>query len=202
MNTAGPGHPFNGVGQGTWEQGSYDYRSLPLPGSTVHHDPHAIASWSYDHHKKEMISFDDEQVAVWKANWINQLGLGGAMYWELSSDKGGTREEMEKGPGKDPQPGRSLISIVKEQFGKLDDSPNNLEYKSSKFDNLRNGIWFCSVDYLNSSCFELFTHIELGRVQMGIDGIIILDGTGYASNTKYLIGNVTLSQASNYSNDI
>jgi len=140
MNTHGPGHSYNGVGEGSWERGSYDYRALPLPGSAVHHDQHALASWSYDPHKKEMITFDDEHVAAWKAAWIVREHLGGAMVWELSSDKGTAREGMEGGHGKDPQPGRSLVSVIREGLGKLDDSPNNLDYSGSCFDNLRNGM--------------------------------------------------------------
>jgi hypothetical protein len=35
------------------------------------------------------------------------------MFWELSGDKGNDRPEMEKGPGKDPQPGHSLVKVVK-----------------------------------------------------------------------------------------
>ena len=87
-----------------------------------------------------MITFDDEYVAAWKADWIVREHLGGAMFWELSSDKGTPRQEMEGGHGKDPQPGRSLVSVVRERLGKLDDSPNNLDYSRSCFDNLRNGM--------------------------------------------------------------
>lgn len=84
LATEGPGTPFSGLGQGSWEAGVYDYRALPLPGATVHHDMDIIASWSYDKHKKEMISYDDEKVVRAKAEWILEHGLGGAMYWELS----------------------------------------------------------------------------------------------------------------------
>lgn len=43
-----------------------------------------MASWSYDPQKQEMISFDDEPTALAKAAWILDVGLAGAMYWELS----------------------------------------------------------------------------------------------------------------------
>jgi chitinase len=81
---AGPGTPFNGVGQGSWEAGVYDYRSLPPPGATVYYDREAIASYSFDPAKGEMISFDDGATARAKAEWIVRNGLGGAMYWEIS----------------------------------------------------------------------------------------------------------------------
>jgi chitinase len=65
-------------------KGTYDYRALPLPGASVYRDHSSIASWSYDSQKKEMISFDDEATVFAKTAWILDLGLGGAMYWELS----------------------------------------------------------------------------------------------------------------------
>lgn len=138
--TDGPGTPFSGVGGGSWEQGVYDYRALPLPGAAVTEDPNLIASWSYDAKTREMVSFDSEEVGRLKGEWISREGLGGAMFWELSGDKGNERP-IEPGPGKHPQPGRSLVTIVKEGMGgHLETSPNCLTYSGSKFDNLRNGM--------------------------------------------------------------
>ncbi|KAG8908254.1 Endochitinase 1 [Tulasnella sp. 403] len=132
MSTQGPGHPFSGVGPGSWEAGSYDYRALPLPDSVVHRDARAMASWSYDPQKQEMISFDDALVAKWKAEWICKEEFGGAMYWELSGDKTGPQENgrdgMESGPGKAYVPGPSIVQTVRDAFGGLDESRNWLEY--------------------------------------------------------------------------
>ncbi|PPQ98625.1 hypothetical protein CVT24_003958 [Panaeolus cyanescens] len=140
LNTDGVGKPFSGLGPGTWESGVYDYRALPLPGSTVNHDKKSVASWSYDATKKELISFDSEDVAKWKGQYIKRENLGGSMFWELSGDKGSSRDGMQTGPGKDPQPGRSLVAIVKDAMGGLEKSNNWLTYKDSKFDNMRKGM--------------------------------------------------------------
>lgn len=141
MQTEGPGKPFTGIGPGSWEAGVYDYRALPLPGSYLNRDEKALASWTYDYQKKEMVSFDDEAVAKWKGEYIKHKGLGGSMFWELSGDKGGSpRKDMEGGPGKDPQPGNSLVTIVKDAMGGLEQTPNWLEYSGSKFDNMRKGM--------------------------------------------------------------
>ncbi|KLO14596.1 glycoside hydrolase [Schizopora paradoxa] len=140
MNTQGPGTPFSGLGPGSWEQGVYDYRALPLPNSYVHRDDKTLASWSYDYDKKEMISFDTEEVGRWKGEWINREGLRGSMFWELSGDKGSDRDGMEGGEGKTPQPGQSLVKVVKEAMGSLDQSPNWLNYEGSQFDNMRKGM--------------------------------------------------------------
>ncbi|KAG9035681.1 Endochitinase 1 [Tulasnella sp. JGI-2019a] len=144
MATSGPGHPFTGIGPGSWEAGSYDYRALPLPGSTAHQDAHAYASWSYDPKKREMISYDDAVVAKWKAEWIIREEFGGAMYWELSGDKSGNeengREGIEGGEGKTYVPGKSLVKVVSEAFGRLDESKNWLEYGDSQFENMKKGM--------------------------------------------------------------
>ena len=136
-NTQGPGSPFSGIGQGTWESGVYDYRVLPLPSSTVYFDRDVAGSWTYDASKREMISFDNEEVARVKGEYIRKEGLGGSMFWELSGDKGSSREGMEGGPGKDAQAGQSLVNIVKQAMGGLERSNNWLSYNESKFDNIR-----------------------------------------------------------------
>lgn len=120
----------------------YDYRALPLPGSHVMQDKKSGASWGYDYEKKEMISYDSEDVGKWKGAWIKEKGLGGSMFWELSGDKeGAERKDMERGPGKDPQPGRSLVTVVKESMGGLEMGQQNwLKYEGSRFDNMRNGM--------------------------------------------------------------
>lgn len=141
MNTADrPGAPFNGLGPGSWEQGVYDYRALPLPNTYAFTDKEAVASWSYDYNKKELISFDSEEVGHRKGEWIKQEGLRGSMFWELSGDKGTKREGMEGGEGKIEVPGRSLIEVVKNAMGPLDQSPNWLQYEGSQFDNMKKGM--------------------------------------------------------------
>lgn len=142
MNTAGPGKPFTGIGPGSWENGVYDYRALPLPGSTLHHDERARAAWSYDRAKGEMISFDDERVGRWKGEYIQEMGLGGAMFWELSGDKsteGRSREGMEGGEGKEEREGRSLVHVLRETMGRMDAQANWLKYEGSRFGNIAGG---------------------------------------------------------------
>lgn len=88
-NTDGPGTPFSGVGQGTWEAGVYDYKVLPQAGAEVKTDTSVTASWSYDSAQRTMISYDTPEIISIKSQYIQQKGLGGGMWWESSSDKKG-----------------------------------------------------------------------------------------------------------------
>jgi chitinase len=87
--TDGPGRPFQGVRQGTWEAGFYDYKALPQAGAKVTEDLDLVASWSYDAAKREMISYDTPAIIAKKAQLIHQQELGGGIWWESLSDKKG-----------------------------------------------------------------------------------------------------------------
>ncbi|RDW85390.1 (trans)glycosidase-4 [Coleophoma crateriformis] len=123
--TTGLGQPFTGIGSGSWENGVWDYKVLPLAGATVYTDTEAGATYSYDASKQELISFDTVAEALLKATYIAQNGLAGAMYWESSGD----RTDSE-----------SLISTVAGSFGSLDSSQNLLSYPASQYANLAAGM--------------------------------------------------------------
>ncbi|PWN48700.1 glycoside hydrolase [Violaceomyces palustris] len=120
QNTEGPGKPYQGIGQGSWEAGVYDFKALPLQGASEQEQPESGISWSYNDSTREMISYDTVQVALAKARYIKARNLKGAMYWELSGDCS--------------EDGRSIVK----NLGNLDLSENHLDYPFSKWDNIRN----------------------------------------------------------------
>ncbi|KAI9816506.1 MAG: hypothetical protein M1827_001638 [Pycnora praestabilis] len=128
-STTGPGQSFSGVGEGSWENGVWDYKALPRDGAREVLDKEIGASWSWDGNKGILVSYDTVEMASRKVDWIKEKGLGGGMWWESSADKAG--EE-------------SLIGTVVGQLGgkglgEMDQSANTLEYPDSKYDNLREG---------------------------------------------------------------
>ena len=88
-STDGPGKPYSGTGEGTWEPGVWDYKALPHKGAKELIDQQSGASWSYDPEKRLMVSYDTPEVAKIKTEYIKQEKLGGAMWWESSGDKQG-----------------------------------------------------------------------------------------------------------------
>ncbi|PGH11380.1 hypothetical protein AJ80_07171 [Polytolypa hystricis UAMH7299] len=128
-NTAGPGAPFQGVGEGSFENGIWDYKVLPQAGAQEYHDHHILASWSYEPQVGKMVSYDTPDMARRKVEYILARGLGGGMWWELSGDH----------PVENP---RSLVRTTVEGFGgtgHLDHTENVLEFPTSKYENLKNG---------------------------------------------------------------
>ncbi|KAI3325582.1 glycoside hydrolase family 18 protein [Xylariaceae sp. AK1471] len=127
QNTDGPGAPYSGVGEGTWENGVHDYKKLPLEGAEECTDEHASATYCYNPSTRTMVSYDTVPMARRKAEYIAHHRLGGAMWWESSADKEG-RE--------------SLIGNVVDVLGGpagLDKTRNCIEYPHSKYENLRTG---------------------------------------------------------------
>ncbi|GAA6027398.1 hypothetical protein JCM8097_007829 [Rhodosporidiobolus ruineniae] len=128
LATSGPGTPFSGVGPGSWEAGSYDYKALPLPGHVESFDPHAVASSSYNAATREFISYDTEEAARAKAEFVCVNGMQGAMYWELSGDK--------------PAGKGGIVHAVKGRMERegMDRRLNWLDYRSSRWENLAAGM--------------------------------------------------------------
>jgi len=134
-NTNGPGAPYSGVGQGSWENGVWDFKVLPQAGATESNLPAIGASYSYDLSIRKMISYDTPQISKQKADYIISKKLGGGMWWETSSDNSPTG----------PKSQSSLIKTVVDSWGgpsskKLEQVENTLNYPTSKYDNLRKGM--------------------------------------------------------------
>lgn len=129
--TEGPGHKFSGTGEGSWENGVWDYKALPREGAVEHHDCEGEgvcgASWSYCPATRTMVSYDTPRMVERKARYVKEAGLGGGMWWESSGDGKGERSLVE--------------TFVEAVGGKavLDDSMNCLDYPHSKYENLRKG---------------------------------------------------------------
>ncbi|KAF2660615.1 glycoside hydrolase family 18 protein [Lophiostoma macrostomum CBS 122681] len=129
-NTTGFGQPFQGVGEGSWEQGIWDYKVLPKPGATEHLDEETGASYSYDPNTQTLISYDTVEMARRKAAYIKEKHLGGAMWWELNGD----REDEE---------GSLIANVVRELGGhdshRIKKKDNWLLYPDSCYENLKSG---------------------------------------------------------------
>ncbi|KAG0148580.1 hypothetical protein CROQUDRAFT_41152 [Cronartium quercuum f. sp. fusiforme G11] len=123
LNTKGIGKPYSGVGQGTWEQGVYDYKALPQPGTKYVEDPKAIGAFTYNDENQELISFDSPHTVSLKVDYLISKNMGGVMWWESSADK--------------KTKGHALIPLAASKLGTLDTTENHLNYPDSKWDNLK-----------------------------------------------------------------
>jgi chitinase len=85
--------PSTGLPAGSFEAGIFDYKDLLTMIETepevyrVYEDSDAEASFLYAPDRDGLwVSFDDVSIARRKAEYLSSLGLGGAMFWELSGD--------------------------------------------------------------------------------------------------------------------
>jgi chitinase len=92
--TSGTGLHSTGTGAsaGTWEAGVLDYDDIKanyLPRMTRYWDSVSKVPYLWDRSTGVFISYDDAQSMQVKARYLESLGLGGVMLWELSGDRGG-----------------------------------------------------------------------------------------------------------------
>ncbi|ESZ97776.1 hypothetical protein SBOR_1858 [Sclerotinia borealis F-4128] len=64
--TGGLDQSFQGIGQGTWASGIYDYKVLPLLGAIEAYNKKIGTSYSWDASKKEIISYDNPMITIQK----------------------------------------------------------------------------------------------------------------------------------------
>ena len=89
-STAGPGTLSSGAGgEGSWENGVWDFKVLPQSGAEEYVDEGVGASWSFDEERRVMVSYDNKAMAKIKVDFVKRHGLGGAMWWESSGDRQG-----------------------------------------------------------------------------------------------------------------
>jgi len=127
LNTDGPGKQFQDVGEGSFENGVWDYKALPRPGAVEHFDSDLIASWSYDPARRMMVTYDTAEAERHKLGYIKKKGLGGAMWWEASGDKTGNQSLV----------WTVAYALGNSDYSALDRAHNLLDYPQSKYDNLR-----------------------------------------------------------------
>ncbi|KAI0635061.1 glycosyl hydrolases family 18-domain-containing protein [Trametes polyzona] len=123
--TTGIGAPYTGIGPGTTEAGIYSYKDLPLAGAKVFENLTDVTSYSFDSSKGELVSYDTPHIATIKAQYVQNNGLAGSMFWDLSTDKVGAD---------------SLVGTTAGVYGSLDQTQNHINFPNSKWDNIRNNM--------------------------------------------------------------
>jgi chitinase len=65
---------------------------LASGGYTVYRDEQAMVPWAYnpDVHGGHFISYDDAISMQHKVDYVNDLDLGGVMFWEVTADRNET----------------------------------------------------------------------------------------------------------------
>ncbi|KAL2271267.1 hypothetical protein VTJ83DRAFT_638 [Remersonia thermophila] len=134
VGTAGPGHPYAGIGSDgsiPGQPGIWLYKDLPRPGATEHFDAEVGAAYSFSKATSKpgstgtMVSYDTLTSAKRKVDYLLEKGLGGAVFWEAAGDK--TGEE-------------SLVAAVKKGMGLPDQTQNWLSYPASRYTNIKMGM--------------------------------------------------------------
>jgi chitinase len=57
-----------------------------FPSVRRYWDEQSKASWLYEPSTRTLVSFDDERALTEKAHYVDQRGLGGIMFWDLTED--------------------------------------------------------------------------------------------------------------------
>jgi chitinase len=82
----------DGKGRGSTEPGELDYSDIAATlvnsnGFTRYWNDAAKVPYLFNPDTGEFVSYDDSESLGYKINYLKQMGLGGAMFWQLSADR-------------------------------------------------------------------------------------------------------------------
>ncbi|MCJ1324605.1 hypothetical protein MMC10_001267 [Thelotrema lepadinum] len=127
-STSGLGKTYNGVGAGSWENGIWDYKVLPIAPAVEQYDDEAGASYSWDSANQIIVSYDDMNSLHKKTSYIVSKALGGGMYWEANGDRNDSQSLM-----------AAAFSDMSGAGG-IEQVQNNLNYPASQYANMVAGM--------------------------------------------------------------
>jgi chitinase len=90
----------SGAAPGSFEAGNYDYKDLlgklqdPSAGWKLYWDDSAQAAYVYNPSEGIFSSFETPTSIALKAQWADDLGLGGMMFWDISNDAINSQESL------------------------------------------------------------------------------------------------------------
>lgn len=82
----------DGKGRGSTEEGELDYSDIAATlvnrnGFTRYWNDAAKVPYLFNPDTGEFVSYDDPESLDYKISYLKQMGLGGAMFWQLSADR-------------------------------------------------------------------------------------------------------------------
>ena len=90
----------SGAAPGTFEKGVYDYKDLlaqvqdPASGWKLYWDDTAQATYVYNESRGLFSSFETPTSIAQRAQWAEDIGLGGMMFWDITSDALDSKESL------------------------------------------------------------------------------------------------------------
>lgn len=83
LGVKGPGEKFTGCGGA---EGTFEYRDLPLLGTSTDIDPKLGGASCYCSETENWVSYDTPETVTMKCEFVVEAGLGGVFFWTGTAD--------------------------------------------------------------------------------------------------------------------
>ncbi|WP_068619093.1 glycosyl hydrolase family 18 protein [Paenibacillus tuaregi] len=161
---------------GTWENGVFDFNDLEANyinknGYTRYWNDTAKVPYLYNPSNKRFISYDDVESIGYKTAYIKSKGLGGGMFWELSSDRNKTLQaKLRADLGGPVSPGDTQAPTA----------PTGLKSTAKTASSVTLS-WSASTDNVGVTGYDVYNGSTLAASVTGTTATII----GLKANTAY-----------------